>query len=454
MKMLPLTALLSALILTLTWSGAGAAVFTLKEALAVAYDTNPQLAAERANLRATDEEVSLANAAWHPTASVTGSYGYGTSQASGFIGNSIDHPVDGQATVTQPVFRGDTIANISKAKAEVRAERAQLVAMEEEVLLNAVTAYTSVLHDSAALDLRRKNVSDLEGAVEDTHAQVVIGTLTKTDEAQVRASLAAARTALAAAESQLGISRSRFEHIVGRPAETLETAPALPTLPATVDDAVKTAVKQNPALIAAQETVRAADYAVDSAVGALLPQVSIEGEYQYSRDNPSSPFANLSTNQYTAVLGQITVPIYQGGSEYATIRQNKELRSKSELTADETYRQADDTTREAWQNVLAAQSATADGHAEVAASQLAFDGVMEEFRIGERTVLDTLIARQALVTAQLSVVDATFNSYVSAYQLLSAMGLLTAQQQGLNVTPYDPLEHYDEDAGSWIGFGD
>ena len=113
-------ALIAALMLASADVGAHADVFTLKEALAVAYDTNPRLAAERANLRATDEQVARANSEWHPTVNVTGSYGYANTQAGGFLGNSTDRPVAGQVVVTQPIFRGgQTFADISKAKAEV-----------------------------------------------------------------------------------------------------------------------------------------------------------------------------------------------------------------------------------------------------------------------------------------------------------------------------------------------
>ena len=312
----------------------------------------------------------------------------------------------------------------------------------------------NVVHDTAVLELQRKNVHDLEGALNATHAQRVIGTLTKTDEAQAQASLVAARTAFAAAETQLANSRTTFTHIVGRPAETLEEAPALPAVPKSVEEAVAVALKQNPALIAAQQNVKAADHAVDSADGALLPQISITGTYQYSKDNPDSPFANLATNRYAAVLGQITIPIYQGGGEYATIRQNEEIRNKFRLTADEVYRQVDDVTRTTWQNLLEAQTAIANGKAQVAADQLANEGVTEEQRAGERTVLDTLNAKQMLVSAQIALLDATRNSYQATYTLLSAMGQLTAKQQDLKVQLYDPITHYKEDAASWIGWGD
>src|SRR5262249_36219653 len=162
------------------------------------------------------------------------------------------------------------------------------------------------------------------------------------DVAQSEARLAGAQSALTTAESNLQTSRADFENAIGRPAETLEEQPALPKLPDTTDMALDVAVRTNPALIQAQANEKAADYAVDDALGALAPTLSVQGQYQYSGDALGTGFGTVggtgSVDRVTAIVGQLNVPIYQGGAEDATVRQAKELHNQTVLNIAATDR--------------------------------------------------------------------------------------------------------------------
>ena len=281
------------------------------------------------------------------------------------------------------------------------------------------------------------------------------GSLTRTDVAQSEARLATAQADLVAAEGQLGISRSNFLQVVGRPAETLEDLPALPSIvPGTEDDAVGQARKQNPALVAAQENERAASYAVDDAIGALAPTVSLQGGYAYSQQSYSSTIGAGSVVHGLGVMAQVDVPIYQGGAEEATIRQAKELHAQAQLNVSAMELQVRDTVSLAWNTFQAAQASIASNQATQKADEIAFMGVRKEQQVGGRTVLDVLNAQQELLNAQVSVVTSQRNATVAAFQLLAAAGALTAQSLALKVKLYDPLAHYESDAARWIGFGD
>lgn len=433
---------------------AHAGVFSLDDALSVAYETNPALDAARAGLRATDETVAQANANWRPQVNVSGSYGYeGINGGLGIPGTFTLHPLTGQLTVAEPIFRGGrTYAEIQKAKAYVRAGRAQLVATEQTVLIDAVTAYMDVVRDEATLKLRQSNVAVLQKQLDATELQFKVGELTRTDVSQSQARLAGAQADLVTAEGQLAVSRSNFEHFIGRPAETLENEPALPKLPSNEENALQIATKQNPVLVAAREQEKAADYAVDDALGALLPQASVSGQYEYSHGGFTGP--TLGTSRLAAVLGQVTVPIYQGGAEEAGVRQAKQLHSQAQITIADTERQVVDAARSSWQGYVTAQATIKSNKAQVSANQVAYEGVRQEQQVGARTILDVLNAQQELLNAQVAVVAAQRNTYVAAYQLLNAMGLLTAKNLGLHVGVYNPEEYYDDNAARWFGLGD
>ena len=430
--------------------------FSLQEALGVVYETNPQLAAARAGVRASDEGVAQANANWRPNIAASGTYGFEKYNVSGEPGWFGTHPLSAQLAVTETLFRGGrTYAEIGQAKAVVRGARAQLIAAEQTVLLASATAYMDVVRDTAIRKLREQNVEVLRKQRDMTALEFKAGSLTRTDVAQSEARLATAQSDLVAAEGQLGISRSNFLQVIGRPAETLEDLPALPSIvPSVEDDAFGLAHKQNPALVAAQENERATSYAVDDAVGALAPTVSVQGGYAYSQQSYSSTIGAGSVVHGLGVMAQVNVPIYQGGAEEATIRQAKELHAQAELNVTVTDLQVRDAVSQAWSSFQAAQASIASNQATANADEIAFMGVKKEQQVGGRTVLDVLNAQQELLNAQVSVVTSQRNATVAAYQLLASVGALTAQSLGLKVKLYDPLAHYDSDAARWVGLGD
>ncbi len=230
---------------------------TLEEALGIAYETNPDLAAAQAQLRASDEQVAIANGAWRPTIGIGASYGVEKYFCPGIpisgigtISAITDHPLQGQATITQPLFRsGRTIAEISRAKALVRSGRAQLTAAEQTVLLAAATAYVNVVRDTWIVNLRHHNVEVLRRQRDSVQLEFKAGSLTRTDVAQSEARFAGATSDLTTAEGQLATSRADFLRAIGRPAETLEKKPGRPKTPETEDAVMNMALKQNPALL-------------------------------------------------------------------------------------------------------------------------------------------------------------------------------------------------------------
>jgi outer membrane protein len=452
--------------LALAAAPASAQPMTLEEALGLAYETNPQLSAQQAALRATDEQVAQANAGWRPTVNAQGSYGVERFGFTPFnplaplpgptIANASEHPVQGQLTVTEPIFRGGrTYAEVRRAKALVRAGRAQLTGVEQSVLLSAITAYMDVVRDTAILNLRQKNVEVLAKQRDATRIQFDAGALTRTDVAQAEARLAGAQSDLTSAQGQLAVSRANFVQAVGRPAETLVSEPALPSMPGTENDVTSIALKQNPSVISALESERAASFAVDDSYGALLPQLSVQGQYFYSHGSLTNSIGSAgSTDHGVAVLGLLNVPIYQGGADQAAVRQANELRDQARQNVNVANRQTEDQATSAWQSFQSAAATIQSNEATEKADEIAYQGVSKEQQVGGRTILDVLNAQQELLNAQVAVVTAKRNTVVAAYQVMAAEGTLTAKTLGLKVKMYDPKDHYDDDESRWIGFGD
>jgi outer membrane protein len=451
-----LRANLAALGLVVCVATPAAAQFTLADALAVAYDTNPQLASARAALEALDQGVAQANAGWRPSVSATGSFGVERGAVKGIAAPFNTSPTIGQVTVSENIYRGGrTAAEIGRAIALVKAGRAQLLSAEQQVLLAAITAYEDVLRDGDIQRLNADNVKTLENELRAVSTELRAGDVTKTDELQAEARLARAKSDLAIANAHLAASRAEFVGVIGRPAETLLDDGRLPALPATADTALDLAFKQNPDLVQAKYSAKAAEFAVDDATGALLPQVSVAGQYQYLREAAGTNiFATNKPQNVVSVIGQVTVPLYQGGGDEATVRRAKDVAHQSTIDIVTAQRGVQQDVDSAWSALLSEKAAVLASVAEATADQAAVAGVAEERRGGERTELDVLNAQQEYVTAQIAAATARHDYAIAAYRVLAATGQLTARYLMLNVKLYDPRAHYDESADAWFGFGD
>jgi len=428
-----------------------AETLTLDQALGLAYETNPRLAAERAALRATDEDVAKALSGWRPTVSVSGSYGYtrdDTSPPDPVIAPN-GHPRDGTVTLSQPVLNGSTIPQTREAKAGVQAGRAQLLSVEQATLLDAAKAYFDVLGDEAELKYKRDNAALLAEQLDMTRQRVAIRDITRTDLELVTSRLDAAKADVASAEAKLAASRDAFLRIIGRPAETLEASPALPEVAGNEAAALNRALASNPDLLAARELSRQADAAVSVAVGALLPNLSLQAQYKNSVDEIASGVHDSALS----LIAQLRVPLYQSGAEYAEIRRTKELYSKAVLGMADAERRVRENLDSTWQMQRAARTAIALHRQQVQAAQSAYEGFLEGIKAGDRTTFDLLNSAQELISAQVALVEAHRQYNQSTFQLVAATGGLTARALDLPVAFYDPQVHYEDDADRWIGTG-
>ncbi|HEX4293628.1 MAG TPA: TolC family outer membrane protein [Rhizomicrobium sp.] len=443
--------------------------FTLADALAMAYEHNPELEAQRARVRGADFSVAEARGNYRPSIGITGSYGYNRNNEVGLDkgrlppgGGQIQEltPTVGRVTLSQPVYTGgQAYAEVQRAIALVRSARADLLNAEQQILFATAQAYMDTVRDAENLRLHRTDVDILMRQRQATKTQLDAGAATKTDLQEVEVRIAGAQADLAQAESQLAQSRDNFERIIGRRPETLEQSPPMPHLPGTQEQALALALKLSPRIQGAQANDKAAQYGVDNAVGATLPHASIQADMNYFHDSLQDPFGATSEfnpgNKATSfdVLGQISIPLYQGGAEYARINEAKEQQGQTRVgiaDADQATRQQ---VKDSWAAFHAAQTGVVYNQNRVKASELALDGVIQQQHQGERSILDILNAEQERLAAELAFAGSHHDMVVSGYQLLAAAGELTARQLALKVKIWDPNEHYDEHSSAWIDFG-
>ncbi len=423
---------------------------TLRDALASTYATNPQLDAERARLRATDEGVAQANAQFRPIITGNGTLGYQNSQTNpSSPTNGTFHPKSVGLTVTQPIFRGfRSINGVNVAEANVRAGRETLRATEQVVMIGAVTAFMDVVRDQAILKLRENNRKVLADTLRSTQDQFRVGEVTRTDVAQAEASLSGAVSAIELAKANLKSSRATYERFVGRPPSMLVEPKGLGRmLPKNLDEAIGIATQEVPAVVSALYQEQAARFNVDLIRGELLPTVSVQGTYT----DTFEPSRLFDESRSATVTGQLSVPIYEQGSVYSRVRQAKhtQLAALQEIQRSKT--EAQSTAIAAWSQQQAARAQLVSDMASVEANRIALAGVREEEKVGQRTKLDVLNAEQAYLNAQVNLVSTRRNAIVNDYTVLQAIGRLNMQELAAAPQVYDPEEHYFEVRRQWWG---
>ncbi|GJD93774.1 Outer membrane efflux protein BepC [Methylobacterium iners] len=430
---------------------APAAAETLESALGRAYMANPALNAGRAGLRATDEGVAQALSGYRPTASLSADIGLQQFQGStqGFQRNQVTRPGGAGLTINQTLFDGFQTNNRTRqAESDVLRTRESLRLTEMNTLFNAAQAYMNVLSDTANLELQRNNVEVLEEQLRQTRDRFNVGEVTRTDVAQAEARLALARSNVSAAEASLRASIGNFRRLIG--VEPRQLAPGRPLdrfVPATLDAAVTIGLKEHPQILSTLHQVDVAEAQVKVLEGQLYPRAGLQGAVNQRYDS-QFPGDNGVT---ASIVGQISIPLYEGGLTYSQIRQAKELVGQARINVEDARDLVRSNIVTAWGRLEASKAQVIASQAQVQANEVALNGVREEARVGQRTTLDVLNAQQELLSARVNLITAQRDRVIFSYGVVQAVGRLTVRYTALPVAIYSPKEHFDQVKDLWFG---
>ena len=423
---------------------------TLESALSRAYAGNPTLDAQRASLRAADENVPRALAGFRPSVTAVGNIGksFATGQTLSTVTGGYRNfdndlfPRSVGLQVTQNLFNGFRTGNSTRqAETQVLGARETLRNTEQSTLFNAAQSYMNVLRDTAILDLQRNNVEVLEEQLRQTRDRFNVGEVTRTDVAQAESRLAAARSQVSVAESNLQTSIATFRQNIG--VEPRQLAPGRPVdrlVPGSLSTAVQIGLEEHPAIISALHAVDAAELQVKITEGELAPTINLVGSVNqgYAQTYPQDQSTSAS------IAAQLTVPIYQGGEVYARVRQAKETAGQRRIEAEATRDQVRAAVISSWGSLESSKANVQAAQAQVAAAEVALTGVREEARVGQRTTLDVLNQQQELLNARVNLITAQRDRVVASYSVVQSIGRLTASTLALNIARYDAKLHYDQ----------
>jgi len=433
---------------------------TLFGAMEKAYLTNPTLDSARAGQRAADELVPQALSGWRPTIGVFGEVNRARSTKQDVPiltpdGPDVDSLAVNNATggdvsiqLSQPLFRGfGTVSETKSAEARVDAGKQNLLGTEQQVLFDVVQSYMDVYAGRQFVMLRRQDVAALQAQVKAAQDRFAVGEITRTDVAQAQSRLAEAQSFLVNAQTDLARAVASYVQVVGQEPGKL-SYPKVVNIPKSLKTALDTAGEINPQLLAQAFVEVARNSDIGLAFANLLPSADIVA----SASQTDSDFAKSRNSTSVMQVGaQLSIPIYESGLVYSQVRQAKQLASQSRIQVIEVARAVRQAVASSWNAYVGLAQIIKNTRTQVSAAQLALDGVQAEYQAGTRTTLDVLDAQRDLVQAQVLQVTAERNRVVSGYQLLAAIGHLTAEDVGLKVPIYDPDANYKRVRYKWIG---
>jgi outer membrane protein len=424
---------------------------TLEEALRHAYQNNPEINAQRAALRITDETVPTALSGYRPSLSATASAGGQRSDFqtySGATGVNKQAPRSAGVSVSQPLFDGmRTYNNVNAAEKSVLLGREDLRNKEQTVFLSAITAYMNVIRDAATLEVRKQAVTVAERDIVMVKERFRLGDASRTDVGLVEAQLGLSKLALATAQNNLIINKSVFMQHVGLEAKNLKS-PAARALPKTIEAARQVAVTQNPAVKAAQNGADSAQFLVYVAESALYPQLALNGAYNRGLET-SSGIAKFASSSITANL---VIPIFSGGGkDFSTIRSAKETLGQRQIQIDTAREVVKQAVAQSWGLYQTSALAISASNDEIKGREAVVKGFREEYKVGQRILQNVLVEEVNLSNARVTQINWQRERTVAQYSLLAAMGQLNSQSLKLNVQSYDEKAHYDATRDAWLG---
>ena len=444
-----------ALALSLFGAASAAQGQTLSEALVRAYQGNPQLNAERARQRATDENVPQALSGYRPTLTLGLSAGLqgvrNMLPDSGGTQSANLRPWSAGATITQNIFNGNKTANqVRQAEAQVQGGREQLRGVEQGVLLDTVTAYMSVLANQSLVEAQKINTQFLRETLQTTHKRYDAGDVTPTDVAQAEARLNRGIADQNAAEVNLAVSQATYTQVIGsQPGRLSPAEPVDRLLPRARDLALGVGRVEHPAVTSANFDVDAAQRAVNIAEAGLYPTLGVQGSV--SRNSQTDSTLGTSRTDQASIVGNLNVPVYDGGMAASQVRQSKETLGRTRIILDRVRTQTETSVVAAWATNEGSRIALNAATSEVKAAEIALSGVQKEAQAGQRTTLDVLNSLQDLTAARSRLIVAQRDRVVASYTLLSAVGRLDHIRLALNTPDYDAQVHYNQVRDAWTG---
>ena len=401
----------------------------LVDSLNAAYLNNPKLNAERASMRASREEKRESISEFLPSITLEG---YVSEQENTNPGDDTNfEPSEQSVTIEQKIFQGGSgVANFMKKKHGQKVGEFKLKKIEQETLLEAAKAHTELLLNRKKVNINLMNIDLLERQVETDQNRLEKGEISLTDLAQSESSLAGARAQLIAAQNDLVTSKANFEKVVGKVSidKIQENIKINLNLPESLAAAYAISKSENPNLQISLLEFKQAKLDVVIAGSDLSPSATLS--YKVAEQDDFSSTVKDRTQQ--TVKATASWPLFAGGSNLFSLRKAQELKNQKELLLEDSKKQIETDVANAWSNYQSSKSVLEAIRSQARAAEIANEGITLEYESGNsRTTLEVIQSRTILLNSRINLASSERNFLISQFNLLSAVGRLTAKQLNL-----------------------
>lgn len=424
----------------------------LNEALEKAYTNNLSLQTQREKLKKEDEQIMQSLSEFLPNIRAQSrrqdqtvrSY---TNSDTATTGTTVDgKQTTHQITVSQNIFKGfGHVAGMSAAKNAIRAARADLTRVEQQVLLGAVESYLNVVNAELALKIYEDKVESYRKLVYSVKEKFKGGEATRTDVAQAEAQYSQAISSRISAQGTLRAARASFKSIIGEDPINLKIPELSTAIPATVDDAINLAQQKNPQISMAKYQKDASEYGVTTARAGLLPSADLE-----LGRNKNTNSSGLSTYSTTATLS-VSMSLFDGGKSWSGLRSAKRGAAIQKYNLKNIQNDIFNKTVEAWQNFEIAKASLSAKEDALDASKIAWEGIQIEEQAGTRDIVEVIQVQNNYFDNNLGLLKGKIDYFIRYYALKAQLGELTAKDLKLKVAYYDPLKNYNKITKELIG---
>ena len=408
-----------------------ALAITLLDALNLTYQNNIQLNAERENIKVSEEDIKISEAAYKPSVTVSGSKSYENTntlknQNGGTATKNDVDPFTTSLKIEQTILDYGRDLTLEKNKVLLTLAKAQLIKKEQEVLHDAINAFTNLILSREKLNINSKNLNLLIRQVENDKIRRDRGQITNTDVAQSESSLAGAQAQFAKSKSDLLISKLNYENIIGKINDTnnlKKSSNAIVNIPKTLSEAINLSKQNNPDILIAKLDLEKSKKDIAISESDLKPTASVSLEKSYT-DDLSSTIAERNKDILKAT---VSWPFYSGGKKKHKISKNTNLTNRKRLLLDHAVKTNETNVASAWSSLESSKSFLNSVKVQLKSAEIANDGIAAEYERGSRTTLDVIQSNSLLLSAQLSLVNSERDYLMAQYNLLKSVGLLNSQ---------------------------
>ena len=405
---------------------------TFMQALKRAYDTNPELNAEREILNISEQELKISKSSYLPTITLSGSKSEEDTEkltnrdGSNATITDVD-PKTKSIVITQTLIDFGRGAEFKRSKIGIDLSRAKLLKKEQDILYKAVDAYSSLISAKEKLKINNSNANLLDRQVETDRIQLERGKISLADVAQSESAFAESQAKLIQAENDLLTSKLNYENIIGKlnDYESLDEKLIINLkLPDQLSDAIEISKTNNPSLIISQLEYEQSRKDTVSARSDLAPSATLSFDRSKSEDLNST----VDEKEKDTLKATVTWPFFSGGKNYANLSKTKSLELQKNLLLENMVKKNQTDVASAWSNYQSNKSLLNSVRTQVDAAEIANEGIVAEYNSGsDRTTLEVIQSNSALLSAQISLSDSEKNYVLSQFNLLKSMGLLNSE---------------------------